>query len=178
MYERTGDIRMRSGSRPACAKGCRKTVKAPTSPDGLLEVKPQVSKMVVKSAIEAALKRSAEVDANRITVEADGDKVTLRGAGHDVRQGNPAAASVNQQAEDSSALSFGVRRNRKPLYRLTICLMLSHLSCRPVGASRSQRSLPGLPSLALMPSLSLPAVPVSVSCAHADDSSAPESPSR
>ncbi len=77
MYERTGDIRMRSGSRPACAKGCRKTVKAPTSPDGLLEVKPQVSKMVVKSAIEAALKRSAEVDANRITVEADGDKVTL-----------------------------------------------------------------------------------------------------
>jgi hypothetical protein len=29
-----GDIRMRSGS-PACSKGCRKTVKAPTSPEGL-----------------------------------------------------------------------------------------------------------------------------------------------
>jgi len=46
----------------------------------LIEVKPQVSKIVVKSAIEAALKRSAEVDANRITVETDGDKVTLRGS--------------------------------------------------------------------------------------------------
>ncbi len=73
--------------------------------------------------------------------------VVLCGAGHDVRQGNPAAASVNQQAEDSSALSFGVRSNRKPLYRLRMCLMLSHLSCRPAGASRSQRSPSGLPSL-------------------------------
>jgi osmotically-inducible protein OsmY len=45
----------------------------------LIEVKPQVSTTVVKSAIEAALKRSAEVDANRITVETHGDKVTLRG---------------------------------------------------------------------------------------------------
>ncbi len=46
----------------------------------LIEVKPQVSTTVVKSAIEAALKRSAEVDANRITVETHGDKVTLRGS--------------------------------------------------------------------------------------------------
>ena len=46
----------------------------------LIEVRPQVSTTVVKSAIEAALKRSAEVDANRITVETHGDKVTLRGS--------------------------------------------------------------------------------------------------
>jgi osmotically-inducible protein OsmY len=46
----------------------------------LIEVRPQVSTAVVKSAIEAALKRSAEVDANRITVETHGDKVTLRGS--------------------------------------------------------------------------------------------------
>jgi osmotically-inducible protein OsmY len=46
----------------------------------LIEVKPQVSTTLVKSAIEAALKRSAEVDANRITVETHDDKVTLRGS--------------------------------------------------------------------------------------------------
>jgi osmotically-inducible protein OsmY len=44
-----------------------------------IEVRPQVSKVEVKSAIEAALRRSAEVDANRITVETAGDKVILRG---------------------------------------------------------------------------------------------------
>jgi osmotically-inducible protein OsmY len=45
----------------------------------LVEVKPMVSKGQVKTAIEAALKRSAQVDASRIKVETDGDKVTLRG---------------------------------------------------------------------------------------------------
>jgi osmotically-inducible protein OsmY len=45
----------------------------------LIDVKPQVSKSVVKTAIEDALKRSAEVDANRIKVETDGEKVILRG---------------------------------------------------------------------------------------------------
>ncbi len=44
-----------------------------------IEVKPQVSSTEVKSAIEAALKRSVEVDAKRITVETEGDKVILRG---------------------------------------------------------------------------------------------------
>jgi len=44
-----------------------------------IEVKPQVSTTAVKTAIDAALKRSAEVDANRITVEADGDRVILQG---------------------------------------------------------------------------------------------------
>jgi len=45
----------------------------------LVEVKPRASTVEVKAAIEAALKRSAEVDASRIQVEADGDKVILRG---------------------------------------------------------------------------------------------------
>jgi len=44
-----------------------------------IEVKPQVSKAEVKSAIEAALKRNADLDAKRITVETDGNKVILRG---------------------------------------------------------------------------------------------------
>lgn len=45
----------------------------------LVEVKPRVSTSEVKSSIEAALKRSAELDASRIKVETEGDKVILRG---------------------------------------------------------------------------------------------------
>ncbi len=43
-------------------------------------VKPTVTAAVVKSQIEAALKRSAEIDAQRITVETRGDTVILRGS--------------------------------------------------------------------------------------------------
>jgi osmotically-inducible protein OsmY len=43
-------------------------------------VKPTVTTAVVKAQIEAALKRSAEVDAQRITVETRGDTVILRGS--------------------------------------------------------------------------------------------------
>jgi osmotically-inducible protein OsmY len=45
----------------------------------LIDVKPQVSGFEVKSAIQDALKRSAELDASHITVDVDGEKVTLRG---------------------------------------------------------------------------------------------------
>lgn len=45
-----------------------------------IEVKPQVSPMAVKSKIEEALKRSAELDARRITVETDGGTVRLYGS--------------------------------------------------------------------------------------------------
>ena len=45
----------------------------------LVEVKPAVSKAEVKSAIESALKRLAEVDANRIRVETQDGKVILTG---------------------------------------------------------------------------------------------------
>lgn len=43
-------------------------------------IQPTVSAAVVKSQIEAALKRSAELDARRITVETRGDTVILRGS--------------------------------------------------------------------------------------------------
>jgi osmotically-inducible protein OsmY len=43
-------------------------------------VKPAVSTVVVQAQIEAALKRSAEVDAQRIRVETRGDTVILRGS--------------------------------------------------------------------------------------------------
>jgi osmotically-inducible protein OsmY len=45
----------------------------------LIEVRPSVSKEVVKSKIEEALKRNAELDAHRIQVETIGSKVILRG---------------------------------------------------------------------------------------------------
>jgi osmotically-inducible protein OsmY len=44
-----------------------------------IEVKPRVSPMEVKSKIEDALKRNAELDARRITVEVDGSTVKLYG---------------------------------------------------------------------------------------------------
>ncbi len=46
----------------------------------LIEVKPQVSKTEVKTSIEAALKRLAEVDANRIRVDTENGKVVLSGS--------------------------------------------------------------------------------------------------
>jgi osmotically-inducible protein OsmY len=44
-----------------------------------IEVKPVVAPSEIKSKIEDALKRSAELDARRITVEVNGGRVTLRG---------------------------------------------------------------------------------------------------
>jgi osmotically-inducible protein OsmY len=45
-----------------------------------IEVKPKVSPTEVKSKIEEALRRSAEVDARRITVEVEGSAVKLYGS--------------------------------------------------------------------------------------------------
>jgi osmotically-inducible protein OsmY len=45
----------------------------------LITVKPRVSPTALQAKIEDAFKRSAELDASRITVEVDGGKVTLRG---------------------------------------------------------------------------------------------------
>ena len=44
-----------------------------------LTVKPRVSPADVKDKIEAAIKRSAELDARRIVVQTENDRVTLRG---------------------------------------------------------------------------------------------------
>jgi osmotically-inducible protein OsmY len=46
----------------------------------LITVKPHVAPSEVKVKIEDALKRSAEMDARRITVEVEGGKVILRGS--------------------------------------------------------------------------------------------------
>jgi osmotically-inducible protein OsmY len=46
----------------------------------LITVKPRVSPEEIKAKIEEALKRTAELDARRITVEVDGGKVILRGS--------------------------------------------------------------------------------------------------
>jgi osmotically-inducible protein OsmY len=46
----------------------------------LITVKPHVAPSEVKAKIEVALKRSAEMDARRITVEVNGGKVILRGS--------------------------------------------------------------------------------------------------
>jgi osmotically-inducible protein OsmY len=46
----------------------------------LVMIKPRVTPMEVKRKIEEALKRIAEVDANRITVEANGGEVVLKGS--------------------------------------------------------------------------------------------------
>jgi len=45
-----------------------------------IEVKPRVSPAEVKNKIEDALKRSAEIDARRVTVEVDGTTVKLYGS--------------------------------------------------------------------------------------------------
>jgi osmotically-inducible protein OsmY len=46
----------------------------------LITLKPIVAPSEIKSKIEAAFRRSAELDANRITVEANGGEVILKGA--------------------------------------------------------------------------------------------------
>jgi osmotically-inducible protein OsmY len=51
-----------------------------TGVSNLITVKPRVSPSEIKAKIEEALKRSAELDARRITVEVDGSKVILRGS--------------------------------------------------------------------------------------------------
>jgi osmotically-inducible protein OsmY len=50
-----------------------------TGVSNLITVKPHVSPIELKSKIEEALKRNAEMDAKRITLDVDGGTVTLRG---------------------------------------------------------------------------------------------------
>jgi osmotically-inducible protein OsmY len=50
-----------------------------TGVSNLIVVKPRVSPTELKEKIENAFRRSAEMDASRITVEVDGGKVILRG---------------------------------------------------------------------------------------------------
>ena len=61
------------------AEAAVRNVKGAKGLTNLIHVKPTVSATDVKTKIEQALKRSAEIDANHITVVADGGRVTLRG---------------------------------------------------------------------------------------------------
>jgi osmotically-inducible protein OsmY len=61
------------------AEAAVRNVKGVKGVINLIRVKPTVNATDVKTKIEQALKRSAEVDASHITVEADGGTVTLRG---------------------------------------------------------------------------------------------------
>ena len=45
-----------------------------------IEVRPRVQPMEIKRKIDQALRRSAELDASRISVEASGSEIILRGA--------------------------------------------------------------------------------------------------
>jgi osmotically-inducible protein OsmY len=71
-----------------------------TGVNNLITVKPRVSATDVKARIEAAFRRSAELDARKVQVEADDGKVTLRG---DVR-----FWSERQEAERTAWAAPGV----------------------------------------------------------------------
>jgi len=57
-----------------------------TGVSNLITVKPRVTPTEIKSKIEEALRRRAEMDAGGITVEVEGGKVTLRGAVHSLAE--------------------------------------------------------------------------------------------
>ena len=61
------------------AESAVRRVKGVRGVTNLVLVKPSASPSEVKRKIEEALKRSAEVDANRITVEVNGGEVVLKG---------------------------------------------------------------------------------------------------
>lgn len=51
-----------------------------TGVTNMIKIKPKVSPVELRNKIEEAFKRSAELDARRVSVEVDGGKVTLRGS--------------------------------------------------------------------------------------------------
>ena len=61
------------------AEATVRTIQGVKGVTNLIHVKPTVNATDVKTKIEQALKRNAEVDANHITVVAEGGKVILRG---------------------------------------------------------------------------------------------------
>lgn len=62
------------------AESTARLVKGVLGVSNLIKVSPSVSPIEVKSKIESALKRSAQLDANSITVEVNGGDVVLRGS--------------------------------------------------------------------------------------------------
>jgi osmotically-inducible protein OsmY len=62
------------------AEDAARRVKGVLGVTNLIKLSPRVSPTEVRSRIEGALKRSAQLDASRITVEASGGDVVLRGS--------------------------------------------------------------------------------------------------
>ncbi len=61
------------------AEGAVRNLPGVVGVSNYITIKPRLSPTDLQSQIEAAFRRSAEVDASRITIEVDGGKVTLRG---------------------------------------------------------------------------------------------------
>jgi osmotically-inducible protein OsmY len=61
------------------AESAARTVRGVVGLTNSIKLRPRAAAQDIKNKIEDALRRSAEIDAQRITVEADGSTVTLRG---------------------------------------------------------------------------------------------------